>query len=180
MIRGTIPVRINVEEIRQSRGLALQRKVAANVPSMAFRAETIQFDGPIQLDVHIQNTGDRLWADIEAEGTLVTNCARCLTPIKTPLNFRYSETFRRPEQQRLAEEYVRESVYTGEELDLSDGLLEQLVLELPIRQLCREDCAGLCPQCGINRNESSCDCRIDNIDPRLAKLAELLRQSEQE
>jgi uncharacterized protein len=57
----------------------------------------------------------------------------------------------------------------GEILDIDPILIEQIQLNVPMRQLCRRDCAGLCPQCGIDRNVDSCDCE-EVVDPRWAAL----------
>jgi uncharacterized protein len=61
----------------------------------------------------------------------------------------------------------------GEILDTDPILQEQIQLNIPMRQLCRQDCAGLCPQCGIDRNVETCDCDDEVVDPRWAALAGL-------
>jgi uncharacterized protein len=60
------------------------------------------------------------------------------------------------------------------EIDLSFGVRESLLLALPMKVLCSEDCKGLCPHCGANLNEESCDCVAETIDPRWAELRKLL------
>jgi len=57
--------------------------------------------------------------------------------------------------------------------DLVQLVSEQIYLALPLKPLCREGCKGLCPHCGVNRNEESCDCKEAWIDPRLAPLQQL-------
>ena len=58
-------------------------------------------------------------------------------------------------------------------LDLEPLVRDALLLELPLAPLCTEDCAGLCPSCGADRNETQCDCRVDDTDPRWAALRSL-------
>jgi uncharacterized protein len=65
------------------------------------------------------------------------------------------------------------SVYDGEEIDLTPFIREQMLLALPTRPLCSDDCRGLCPRCGANRNERDCGCREDMFDPRLSVLRSL-------
>ncbi len=60
----------------------------------------------------------------------------------------------------------------GEILDTDPILMEQIQLNVPMKQLCRQDCAGLCPQCGIDRNVDSCCCE-EAVDPRWASLSQL-------
>ncbi len=65
-------------------------------------------------------------------------------------------------------------------LDLNELLREQFYLALPMKPLCREGCLGLCPQCGADRNTTSCDCRTDWQDPRFAALKTLVDQPPQD
>jgi uncharacterized protein len=57
--------------------------------------------------------------------------------------------------------------------NLVELVAEQIYLALPLKPVCRADCKGLCPHCGANRNEASCGCQADWIDPRLAPLQRL-------
>ena len=59
-------------------------------------------------------------------------------------------------------------------LDLSGLLRESVLLNLPIQPLCRAECRGLCPRCGVNLNDTSCQCRSQAVDPRLLPLQHLL------
>ena len=61
----------------------------------------------------------------------------------------------------------------GEEIDLELPVRDALLLDLPTAPLCREDCAGLCPACGADQNETSCDCDLSIPDPRWDALREL-------
>src|SRR5262245_23718739 len=65
------------------------------------------------------------------------------------------------------------SVYSEDQIDLNELLREQFYLALPMKPLCRDDCAGLCPQCGTNRNTATCACAPQWEDPRLAPLKRL-------
>ena len=59
-------------------------------------------------------------------------------------------------------------------LDMDEQLIEELLVEFPLRFLCKEDCRGLCQRCGKNLNDGECDCAKGEIDPRLAPLAKIL------
>ena len=64
--------------------------------------------------------------------------------------------------------------YTDGQVDLSEMVREQMHLAVPLRRLCREDCQGLCPSCGVNRNLAGCDCKpAETVDERLAPLRKL-------
>ena len=63
--------------------------------------------------------------------------------------------------------------YQGEGLLLEDALREQVLLALPLKVICREDCKGLCPHCGANLNDGQCSCADDVDDPRWTALKDL-------
>jgi uncharacterized protein len=101
----------------------------------------------------------------ELETGVLTECARCLAPVSYPVTFDIEELFSYPPS--------TSTVYSVEEtgfLDLAPLVREEAILAVPMGVLCRPDCAGLCPQCGQNLNEGTCDCQHNTIDPRLAIL----------
>ena len=75
----------------------------------------------------------------------------------------------------LTEEDLSFSFYEGDEVNLAPLVRETLLLALPTKPLCREDCRGLCPRCGANRNGAECGCREEWRDPRLEVLRTLKR-----
>ena len=62
----------------------------------------------------------------------------------------------------------------GMKLDVDELVFSEVILNMPTKHLCKEDCQGICQQCGKNLNDGKCDCKFDEIDPRLQKLADLL------
>ena len=73
----------------------------------------------------------------------------------------------------LSDRDVVVAYYEGDRLDLGDVIREQVFLSVPLTRLCREDCRGLCPQCGANLNLGSCGCQAPDGDPRLRVLRKL-------
>jgi uncharacterized protein len=73
----------------------------------------------------------------------------------------------------LRAEDLEFSLYEGTEVDLSPLIREQVLLALPTRPLCEDDCRGLCPHCGVNLNRTTCECRVENLDPRLEAIRSL-------
>lgn len=96
-------------------------------------------------------------------------CSRCLDPVDKQLVLPFEEQFRIVEHDDAEDDDVAVPV-TGERIDLAPFLTEELLVQLPYAPLCSEDCKGLCPKCGSNRNEQSCGCKTEAIDPRLAAL----------
>jgi uncharacterized protein len=98
-------------------------------------------------------------------------CVRCLTPLDLPLTLALEDTF------KLAGEADEPEAYTIQEdgsIDLAPLLNELSWTAIPMKPLCGTDCQGLCPQCGANLNVTSCECEVEDIDPRWSALKELL------
>ena len=113
-------------------------------------------------------------------------CGRCLEPFELPVDQELDLFYlpHRPDAGADGEEEENDvglsdhdmvvAFYRGGELDLGQMVREQFFLALPMKHLCREDCAGLCPACGINRNQAKCECPSEEVDPRLVPLRKLL------
>lgn len=81
------------------------------------------------------------------------------------------------EEIELVEEDLEFSPYRGDRFDLADVIREQIVLAQPMKNLCSDDCAGLCQKCGQNLNDTSCDCDKRQVDPRWEALKGFRRDS---
>ena len=123
-------------------------------------------------------------------GTIEVECARCLERYAVALGqeldlFYMPRVLGQPEAQEeeveLSDRDVVVGYYDGERLDLGEVLREQVLLALPLKPLCREDCQGLCPRCGRNRNLSACGCAPEEEpgDSRLEPLRRLIDKKRQ-
>lgn len=114
----------------------------------------------------------------ELETVIETECSRCLETLKLNIktNFRHilvPETGYKgnAEEVELQEDDMDITHYVGEVIDLTPIAAEQVILQIPMKALCRESCRGLCQHCGINLNMEDCSCRQnEGIDSRLAIL----------
>lgn len=107
------------------------------------------------------------------------DCDRCLNAVPVPVESDFEVTYvpqaeyAASARAELQDEDMRQSVYGGDEIDLDELVREQIMLNLPTRALCNEECKGLCPVCGADRNVEDCACEREGIDPRWAQLAAL-------
>jgi uncharacterized protein len=115
----------------------------------------------------------------EVSTTLDTACARCLEPVSQEVDRKFDLLYRplgvdagRAEISVTSAE-AEISYYQGEGLLLEDAVREQVLLALPLRVICREDCKGLCPHCGKNLNVEQCSCAEPMEDPRWAALKDI-------
>jgi uncharacterized protein len=96
-------------------------------------------------------------------------------PVDAAFDLRYlpASEMATEQERELQDEDVETSYYRDDQIDLNELMREQFYLALPMKPLCREDCEGLCAQCGTNLNTGRCDCQSEWVDPRLAALREL-------
>jgi uncharacterized protein len=134
-----------------------------------------EVQGRVRQSVHEVRIKGKLSARAEVD------CDRCLmsvaVPVETEFDVGYvpAEDYTASEAAELKEEDLSLSVFDGETIDVDELVCEQLLLALPARALCGDECKGLCPTCGANRNTSPCDCHDKEIDPRWAGLKAVLR-----
>ena len=121
--------------------------------------------------------------DIQVSGELSTTlellCARCLEPVvrdvSRPFDLLYRPLGTDAGHEELSVTQAEADIgyYTGDGLLLEDALREQVLLTVPIKTVCHEQCKGLCPQCGQNLNQGACACATPPAEPRWAALEEL-------
>jgi uncharacterized protein len=114
--------------------------------------------------------------------TMEADCDRCLEaavrPIESNFDLFYrpaapAHTHRPAEEVEIDEGEAELAFYEGGGLDLKDILREHILLSLPMQRICRDDCKGICPVCGLNRNSAPCGCRVKPGDDRWAALKNL-------
>jgi len=106
-------------------------------------------------------------------------CARCLDPVKAPILAEFDQFYQSNADHHLTGEIELQekdtgvAFFSGEFIEVSDIVREHILLGLPMKPVCREDCKGLCPYCGKNRNVEVCNCHSLFVDPRLAPLLQV-------
>ncbi|RDV83616.1 YceD family protein [Ammonifex thiophilus] len=136
--------------------------------------EELPLLSPVELDLTLTNARSYLWAVGEVAATVELVCSRCLKKFPFLLRGRFEEKFRLTAEAEEGEEMPP----VEEEIDFTPYVLESLLLALPMKPLCREDCPGLCPHCGQDLNRGPCSCSRTPIDLRWAELTKLLNSQE--
>jgi uncharacterized protein len=134
-------------------------------------------DAPLHVGLTHMRLGNDLFLDGAIRGEVIGQCGRCLEEYTSSLNREFSVVLT-PQlplgrETELRYDELSASFYSGEIIDLSMLVHEQALLALPSAPLCQEECKGLCPQCGVNRNLEACSCQPAWRDPRLAILSTL-------
>lgn len=110
--------------------------------------------------------------------TLHMSCARCLKPLSHEVHVDFDERFKHTDDPELNVETEDEDIwYIGEDfVELTPYIEESFVINLPFSVLCKDDCKGLCQNCGADLNEGECGCNREVIDPRLAALGDFFKK----
>ena len=134
--------------------------------------------GWLQMSVAARSEGERIVVSGNLAGSAEVDCTRCLKPTVQRVAIDFTDVFTAPDSEEPAEHEVPIEELDGDQLadgriDLKTVAREQILLNVPEQALCSEDCKGLCPICGADRNTEACTCEIDIIDPRWAALKDL-------
>lgn len=136
-----------------------------------------RIEGPISVTISCYRAGTDLFFAGDLHASTHATCARCTDDSVRLIDrsFRFILTPRVVglNDDNIQAEDLELSVYDGEEVDLAPLIREQFLLALPTRPLCADECRGLCPHCGANRNMADCGCRTESLDPRFAVLRSL-------
>ncbi len=143
--------------------------------------EDTRLDDSVRVSGRLDRLEDEIYLNGNVQTVLIVLCARCLEPVRQEIKGKVSARFvpKNPTQEWEPESEIHSSeieteCYTGHHINLTQTVHDQILLEVPQICLCSEDCKGLCGQCGINLNNDSCECLLeDDIDPRLAGLKDL-------
>ncbi|MBA4602417.1 YceD family protein [Thermoactinomyces mirandus] len=144
--------------------------------------ETIQFDlvgevpeltdlGPVHVKARAELIDPDLFvvnAAIRAQAKFL--CVKCLTEFRQVLEAALQEYFTDEPYRAVDSEEQEIHLVHENKLDLTPFVREALLLQFPSAPICRENCRGLCPVCGKNRNTDPCHCQVKSVDPRLAAL----------
>lgn len=140
----------------------------------------IEKGAPLTLDLRVQSVSEGVLVTGTVSAPTAGECARCLSPVTGSVAIDLTELFAYPDS---ATEATTEEDEVGhvidDTVDLEQSVIDAVGLALPLAPLCRPDCPGLCPQCGIPLATAESGHHHDQIDPRWAKLAAMLPESQE-
>lgn len=176
-------MRLDLSHIRQSE-TSFDRRYEPE--AFAGTIEDYRVTSPVVLGMAIHKDKDRFRLVGSVKTELEVECSRCLErftmPVDRQFDLRYlpmGEPQSGADEDEIADDDVSVTFYRDDEINVGELLREQFYLALPMKPLCRADCRGICPHCGINRNVESCQCEGRWEDPRLAGLKTLITNRKQ-
>ena len=171
---------INVEKLKNCPGSSQSISLTEKIVAEDHGYQGVSFIEPIVFQGLVKNEKTFLSVTGHLSVMLEVLCSRCLTPFSYGVETDFSEEYTNQEGTAAADEDDEIHFFQGDGLDITEDVLRQIFLQLPMKFVCREDCRGFCPHCGINLNIGTCRCADDQIDPRWEKLKILLDSNKKE
>jgi uncharacterized protein len=167
---------IPLAHLEREGSLEIRSEIPADDPS--WEGTELRFSAPLSVLGKVQwiPSGEVL-ARLRLQGLLAQECRRCLEPVDVAVDEELELLFAPMEESDDSEEeHVRPLPESAGELELLSAIREEVLLSQSPLALCRTECKGLCPQCGANLNESSCQCSKEEADPRWDTLRALNKE----
>ena len=169
---------IDVSSILKEFGGKISFDDKAQLSDLNFSGGDYRFSKPLSVKGSVSNTGGALSLKAEVSGVMTTQCARCMKDIDVPIEFSISETLMRDDDGETISDDEDVIIFEGNTVEIDEIVENNFITNLSPRYLCREDCKGLCPKCGKDLNDGICDCDDDEIDPRWAALADMIKNED--
>ena len=140
-----------------------------------------RFRKPIFVEVRLEKSKRQLflYADVYTTGRFA--CDRCVDEFDKVLknSYRMFYVYSEDEAKKYEPDEVTVITEDTNEIDISDDVRQMVLLSVPMKLLCYEDCLGLCPRCGKNLNFEVCTCEVKSVDPRWAPLLKLMQEEKE-
>jgi uncharacterized protein len=164
--------------VRLSRegSLRIQADMAPEDP--LWEGSEVRHKGPLHVDLRANETqSGEIVVRGTLKGTLAQECRRCLDPVETPLDEEVTLVFAPPDLLAGAEDgETRVLPVEDTDVDLAEPIREEIILAAPAFVVCDPDCKGMCPRCGADWNETTCECADSEPDPRWDALRALKKE----
>ncbi|MCR2046881.1 DUF177 domain-containing protein [Acetatifactor muris] len=169
---------VNLSDVLTSEGMQLKKEIPLEMNVFECRGERFEITGRTPVSLVITNAGPGR-AKIEGgmELTLQAGCDRCLTEVPVELKLEFDRVALMPGGKPTeAEDEV--ALTEGYQLDTEAFVRNEILINWPVKILCREDCKGICPVCGQNLNMRDCGCDTFVPDPRMAVIQDIFKNKE--
>ncbi|MBC7116239.1 MAG: DUF177 domain-containing protein [Pseudothermotoga sp.] len=165
---------ISVEDVLLRKRVILQGVFEAEyVDAPGARCRVVE---PIKVKIVVVAARDGIAVGGYARTTIEHPCDRCLKPVFLPIHGTIEALYKPVSEMPVSDQEELKSLrnvlyYDSDQIDLTDRIIEAIVVEIPMKVLCSDNCKGLCPYCGANLNEEKDHkCIEDSVDPRWKKL----------
>ncbi|MCI9354054.1 MAG: DUF177 domain-containing protein [Firmicutes bacterium] len=169
---------LTISQIIGKIGESIEVSFSEQIENTTGYPDVVCFSEPVEVKGTLTNTKKGML--FEAEGKIEAEylCSRCLETVKIPISFNMNEIFYQAGSIERENEKEAET-FCDNQIDFTDIIQRNILANLPMKVVCKEDCKGLCSKCGKNLNEGQCDCNHTEFDPRLESLRTLFNVDEE-
>ena len=136
--------------------------------------EAVKADGEVKVNAFVDKFEDSFRIKVNVKADLIEQCDKCLKEYKLQFD-ENGEQIYQVGKGEYEDDDIEVLPDNTKEIELSKLINEVFLINRPIQKTCKEDCKGLCPECGKNLNHTTCNCKNERIDPRLEKLKSLIK-----
>ncbi len=148
------------------------------IKDIEINGRNIKLIKPVKINGNIYKVGQDKLLDITIDYIYSERCGRCLEEFSksSKTNLTGNIMIGSEDNYDFQDEDDEIIFYDGITLDLTEDIINAIILDLPIKPICKEECKGICQECGVDKNKQACNCEVENLDPRLAKLKEFFKE----
>lgn len=173
---------VNLSDVLTSEGRVMKKEIPLEMTEFSDRQRTFEITEKTPVVMTAANIGEgraRIEGNCRLEFSAV--CDRCLADVPVSLELSFDRTVISPETAAEDPDSDEESrsFMEGYQLDVEALVHDEIIVNWPVKILCREDCKGICPVCGQNRNERECGCDTFVPDPRMAAIKDIFNASKE-
>jgi len=171
---------INLTDVFSVEGKDREESFDFEPHEVSYMGNTYQVLEKSPVRVHCSNIGlEKALVQGEADLVLSIPCDRCLKDVKVPVSIKFEEEVFSPDRMQQSEENEEQSFMLGYELDMEALLNSEILVNMPVKVLCKPDCKGICKQCGHDLNEGDCGCDTFVPDPRMAAIKDIFNANKE-
>lgn len=171
---------VNLSDVLTSEDKVENTTVPLEMTEFTSRLGSFPVIGKTPVTFTFTNTGvDRARVEGSVKLTFAAECDRCLTEVPVTLDLQFDRTVTSPDVTTEDEEEGNPDEMEGYQLNVETFVYNEVLVNWPVKILCREDCKGVCPKCGQNLNMGDCGCDTFVPDPRMAVLKDIFNANKE-
>ena len=170
-------MKIDISEVVKTINKETSQEVALELNEFESRLGVFPIlkKAPIQLQIRNEEN-KRVFIDSTVDFEALIPCGRCLEEVQTSIHFDIHKTLNIMDKSLVDEEMDETDYLIGFELDVDKLVYAEILVNWPMKVLCKDDCKGICKVCGMNLNKGACDCQRTELDPRMAAIQDIFNK----
>ena len=171
---------INLTDVFTSEGKVKKVSQTYDSDSVSYMGVTYPVKDKSDVSLTFTNIGTgRILLEGTMSLTVEMPCDRCLQSVEMPIGVSFAHEIAAPDSENVQSEEEEQCFISGYELDVDALMNNEILINMPVKVLCREDCKGICPVCGQNLNEKECGCDTFVPDPRMAAIKDIFNANKE-